>query len=151
VGGEGKGGKTMIGIGVQMGGPEQKDAPIKKALMSAMGIAERVRGPDFRGGDEAWVNPIFIVPGSLLKPEFEGYELGHFSKREKGLVVQIAVPDPVAKGEGIVEFIGESLREAMRLAASFFASKGISFSTLKAEKIILAIEAGLEGTSASAR
>ena len=134
----------MIGIGVQMGGPEQKDAPIKKALTSAMGIAERVRDPDFRSGDEAWVNPIFIVPGSLLKPEFEGYELGHFSKREKGLVVQIAVPEPVAKGEGIVEFIGESLREVIRLAASFFASNGISFSTLKAEKVVRAIESGVE-------
>jgi hypothetical protein len=79
----------------------------------------------------------------MWQPEFEGYELGHFSKKEKGLVVQIAVPQSVAKGIGIPEFIGSSLREAVRLAAARFASKGISFSTLKAEKIILAIEAGL--------
>jgi len=138
----------MIGIGVQMGGPEQKDALIKKALVSAMSIAEKARGSDFRDGSEAWVNPIFIVPGSLLKPEFEGYELGHFSKKEKGLVVQIAVPEQVAKGEDIVEFIGESLREAMRLAAAHFASKGISFSILKAEKVIRVIESGVEEATA---
>lgn len=94
------------------------------------------------------MNPIFIVPGSVSKPDFEGYKLGHFSKREKGLVVQIAVPESVPTGEKIVEFIGESLREAVRLAAPHFASKGISFSTLKAEKIILAIEANLEDMKA---
>jgi hypothetical protein len=34
------------------------------------------------------------------------------------------------------------------MAAAHFAKKGISFSTLKAEKIILAIEAGLETAKA---
>jgi hypothetical protein len=37
-----------------------------------------------------------------------------------------------------------SLRKAVQLAAAFFSSKEISFPALKAEKIILAIEAGLE-------
>lgn len=133
----------MIAIGVQMGGPEQKDIPIDRALITTMSKAVQVRSPNFNDGTEAWVNPIYIVPGSMLKPEFEGYQLGHFSKKKKGLVVQIEVPQSVADGEGIPEFIGTSLREAVRLAAAHFASKGISFSILKAEKIILAIEASL--------
>jgi hypothetical protein len=137
----------VIAIGVQTGGPEQREAPIRKLLVAAMDIAARTRAPNYDDGTEAWINPIFIVPGSIWQPEFEGYELGHFSKKEKGLVVQIAVPKAVAAGKGIAEFIGTSLREAVRLAAAHFASKGISFSTLKAEKIILAIEAGLAQAS----
>ncbi|MGB2178485.1 MAG: hypothetical protein ACPH9E_11135, partial [Hyphomonas sp.] len=74
----------------------------------------------------------------------EGFKLGHFSKKEKGLVVQIVVPQSVADGGVIDDYIVQSLRHAVRLAADFFGLKGISFSTLKAEKIIMAIETGLK-------
>lgn len=133
----------MITLGVQYKGPELKGSPIFNALNCAMDIASKVRDPKYKSGEEAWINPIYLVPGTVSKPDFEGYDIGHFSKKEKGLAIGIAVPQPVADGKGIPEFIGSSLREAVRLAAAYFASKGISFSTLKAEKIILAIEAEL--------
>jgi hypothetical protein len=133
----------MIAIGNDFGGPELHGSSIHSALNKAMNAAAGQRDPFYNNGAEAWVNPIYIVPGTVSEPEFEGYELGHFSKKEKGLVVQIEVPQSVASGEGITEFIGTSLREAVRLAAAHFASNGISFSTLKAEKIILEIEAEL--------
>jgi hypothetical protein len=133
----------VIAIGVETGGPEHKESAVKKALVTAMGVAARVRAGNYNDGTEAWINPIFIVPGSLLNPDFDGYKLGHFSRKEKGLVVQIAVPPTVANGEGIQTFIASSLREAVRLAAAHFQSKKISFSTLRAEKIILSIESQL--------
>ncbi len=133
----------MIAIGNDFGGPELKGAPIQLVLSGVSQIAARVRDPDYDDGTEAWINPIFIVPGSVWQPEFDGYKLGHFSKKRKGLGVQIVGPPSVAAGEGIAEFIGTSLREAVRLASAHFASKGISFSSLKAEKIIRAIEDGL--------
>jgi hypothetical protein len=136
-------GIEMIATGNDLGGPERENTEIHLALRSVMLTAMHVCDPAYDDGTEAWINPIFIVPGSISKPDFEGFKLGYFSKRRKGLVVQIAVPQSVADGEGIVEFIGASLREAVRLASAHFASKGISFSTLKAEKIILAIEAAL--------
>jgi hypothetical protein len=138
----------MITIGVDIGGPELEDCPIELALVRAMSIALRERDTDYKTSGGGWVNPIYIVPGSASQPEFTGYELCHFSKTEKGLVVQIAVPQSVADGEGIPEFVGASLREAVRLAAAHFASKGTTFSSLKAEKIILAIEAGITVTGA---
>jgi hypothetical protein len=134
----------MIGIGNHFGGPEQRGALIDRMLNKAMNVAADLREPNYKDGTDAWVNPIFLVHGSLIQPEFEGYELGHFSKKEKGLVVKIAVPQEVVDGEGIREFIVTSLREAAQLAAEHFASKDISFSTLKAEKIILAIKSELE-------
>jgi hypothetical protein len=138
----------MIGIGVDVGGPELREAPVRKLLVAAMNIAEKLREPNYDGGTEAWINPVFIVPGSTWQPEFEGYEYGHFSRKQKGLVIKIAVPRAVARGKGIPEFISGSLRDAVHMASEFFSAKGISFSTLKAEKIILAIEAALESGEA---
>jgi len=112
-------------------------------LNKAMNVAADTRDANYNDGAEAWINPIFILPGTVSKPDFEGYKLGHFSKKQKGLVVMIAVPQAVADGENLPEFVSISLREAVRLAAAYFAEKGINFSTLKAEKLILAIESGL--------
>lgn len=85
----------------------------------------------------------------MWQPEFEEYEYGYFSRKQKGLVIKIAVLRAVARGKGIAEFISGSLRDAVHMASEFFSAKGISFSTLKAEKIILAIEAGLEEVKGS--
>lgn len=133
----------MIAIGNQFGGPEQRGSLVHSMLNKAMNVAADTRDANYNNGAEAWINPIFILPGTVSKPDFEGYKLGYFSKKQKGLVVMIAVPQAVADGEDLAEFVSISLREAVWLAAVYFAEKGISFSTLKAEKLILAIESGL--------
>jgi hypothetical protein len=137
----------MIAIGNDFGGSELKGAPIQLALSGASQLAAKTRDPNYDDGTEAWINPIFIVPGSVSQPDFDGYEYGHFSKKKKGLVIKIAVPQAVARGKDIPEFISGSLRDAVHMASEFFSAKGISFSSLKAEKIILAIEAGLAQTA----
>ena len=133
----------MIGIGVQMGGPEQRDSVVEAALLKAMQTASGVRDRSYNDGTQAWINPIFIVPGSLLGPDFDGLKTGHFSRREKGLVIQVAVPKAVAEGVEVERFIVASLRDCVRLAAAVFTSKGISFPALKAEKVIRSIERAL--------
>ena len=138
----------MITFGCDFGGSELKGAAIDVALMNASGTAKRVREINYDDGTEPWINPIFMVPGSVWQPEFEGYEYGHFSRKKKGLVIKIAVPRAVARGKGIPEFISDSLRDAIHMASEFFSANGISFSTLKAEKIVLAIEAGFENVEA---
>lgn len=130
----------MIGIGNQFGGPEQRGSEIHKMLNKAMNIAADTREPDFDSGKEAWINPMYIVPGSIHKPDFEGFKLGYFSAKKKILVVAIAVPQSVANGKKIPEFIVKSLNEAIRLGAEHFASKGIDFDVLKAENIVHVIE-----------
>lgn len=137
----------MISIGNDFGGPELKGTPIQLALSYSSQITAKKRAQNYDDGTEAWINPIFIVPGSVSQPDFEGYEYGHFSRKQKGLVIKIAVPRAVARGKGVPEFIGSSLRNAVHMASEFFSAKGISFSSLKAEKIILAIETGLAQTA----
>ncbi len=130
----------MIAIGNQFGGPEQRESLIRKMLNKAMNIAADTREPDFDSGKEAWINPIYMVPGSVHKPDFEGYKLGYFSAKKKIIVVTIAVPQSVANGKKIPEFIVKSLIEAVRLGAEHFASKGIDYNVIKAENIIHVIE-----------
>ncbi|WP_338883018.1 MULTISPECIES: hypothetical protein [Xenorhabdus] len=134
----------MITIGNQFGGPNLDGSPIKLALRTTSITAAKERDEGYDSGKEAFINPIFIVPGSILGVDFEGLKYGYFSKKRKGVVIQIAVPQSVADGEGIREFIVGALREAVRMAAEKFAKHAIPFSSLKAEKIILAIEKKLQ-------
>jgi hypothetical protein len=133
----------MIGIGNHFGGPEHKGSEVAEVLTRAMRIAATERDPLYDDGNQSWINPIFIVPGSLLKPDFVGIQLGHFSRKKKGLVLMIAVPETIAEGAGLREFVVAALRECVRIGAQHFVSKGMSFSTLRAEKIIREIERGL--------
>ena len=134
----------MIAIGFQLGGPEQVGSPVFSKLTTAMNLVSDVRDEHYNDGTRPWVNPILILPGSITKPDFEGAKLGHFSRKQKGLVVMIAVPQAVADGHGVDEFIVASLREAVGLAGSYFAKKDIQFPRSEANRIISAVEAGLE-------
>ncbi|MBC8951486.1 hypothetical protein [Xenorhabdus sp. PB62.4] len=134
----------MITIGSHYKGPELDGSSIQLALRTTSGVAREERDKDYNSGKEAFINPVFIVPGSISKPDFKGFKYGYFSKKEKGVVIQIAVPQSVTDGEGIREFIVGALREAVRMAAEKFAKHAIPFSSLKAEKIILAIEERLQ-------
>lgn len=41
------------------------------------------------------VNVVFQVPGSVVQPDFEGVRTGRFSKGDRLLLVQVALPDEV--------------------------------------------------------
>ncbi|MGG7581479.1 hypothetical protein [Rhizobium sp. Nf11,1] len=84
----------MIAIGVHTGGPELSNIPLVAVLKKAMTFAKQHREPSYDSGQEGWVNPVFVLPGSVYKPDFEGFKIGHFSRKEKGVVVTIAVPLP---------------------------------------------------------
>jgi hypothetical protein len=36
---------------------------------------------------------VFQIPGELIQPDFTGVRTGRFSRRERRLVIQVAVPD----------------------------------------------------------
>jgi hypothetical protein len=38
------------------------------------------------------VNVLYQVPGNILRPDFEGVQTGHYSKKESSLIVQAALP-----------------------------------------------------------
>jgi hypothetical protein len=64
------------------------------------------------------VNVVFHVPGSMLKPEFEGVRTGRFSQPLRLLMVQVALPETVPPDpEGyLLDAIGAAIDMAERWA-----------------------------------
>jgi hypothetical protein len=139
----------MISIGNMLHGMELKETAMGRTLFDASKVLTEIRGP-IRLGEQPLLNAVFLVPGSMGGPAFEGMKYGQYSKKDKAVVVQIAVaPEQVSTVESGL-FVIDSLRKANRLAFQFFQSKGEVFALDDSEALIdkLAIrlnETGLDG------
>ncbi|KRE14306.1 hypothetical protein ASE66_13015 [Bosea sp. Root483D1] len=129
----------MITIGADFGGPELKGTVVRDAVLAAMNVASDTRRKNYDDGTSGWINPIFLVPGSITQPDFEGYKIGHFSAKRKGVVVMIAVPESAALGDQVHFRIYSLLHGATRLAASFFAEKNIAFDHDECARVLTAV------------
>jgi len=129
----------MIAIGAEFGGPELKGSVVRNAVIAAMNAASDARRENFDDGTLAWINPIFIVPGSISQPDFEGYKIGHFSAKGKGVVVVIAVPESAAFGDQVHQRIFSLLHGATQFAARFFAEKNIAFDHDECARVLRAV------------
>jgi hypothetical protein len=129
----------MISIGSHFGGPEFKGTVVSDAVMAAMNVAADTRSKNYDDGISGWINPIFLVPGSIWQPDFEGYKIGHFSPKRKGVVVMIAVPESAALGDQVHLRIYSLLHGAAKLAASFFAEKNIAFDHDECARVLTAV------------
>jgi hypothetical protein len=127
----------MIALGIQHGSPRDQQNGIDHFLVAVMRKVADLRGSNYDSGEEGWINPIFIVPGSIFPPpDFVGLKLGHYSKKRRGLVVMIAVPPEIRDADDGLRFVEGALREAVVLAAERFKKKGDPFSFIKANRLI---------------
>jgi hypothetical protein len=126
----------MIAIGGHFGGQELKESAIDRALLTAMRVVKLERSPAYDNGEIPYVNPVFVVPGSLSTPDFDDIQLGKFSRKDKSLVVEVSVPESVAAGQGIRDFIIEGLHMANAAAFHFFDDKGMKFPLREAEELV---------------
>ena len=125
----------MIYVGAVLGGPE---------LGESSHFMRSIRGIHFPSPGKAWYDPtdygdrrdprpvgsldiVFHVPGSVLKPEHEGLRTGRFSRKERMLQVQIAVPGELMESLALTGFLVQSIREAIVLAERRFAKAGITY------------------------
>ncbi|NNB87772.1 hypothetical protein D7X99_16180 [Corallococcus sp. AB032C] len=111
----------MMYIGAVFGGPELADAPIEKAIR----LIGKARGP-IEKSDSGALDIVFHVPGSLLKPEFTGVRTAKFSRKERMLMLQIAVPEEQVHTPD-VRWLLDAIREAVRLARPKFERAGIGY------------------------
>jgi hypothetical protein len=126
----------MISVGEHYLGPEHRSSRISRALDVAATAIARSRPQNFKEGHRPWVNVIFIVAGSLGTPEFDGIHLGHFSKKEKGLVVEVAVHQSIVDSDNLRDPIVLGLRMANAAAFHFFEEKGLEFPLREAEVLV---------------
>ena len=89
-------------------------------------------------GKTPLVNAVFVVPGSLGIADFEGLQFGEYSKKEKAVVVQVAVPAEVVSQSDFMAFLIESLHGANAMAFEFFRQKGEYFPLREAEGLVSA-------------
>lgn len=120
----------MISIGVDVGGPECE--AILSHVRGFMKYCKAKRIDDDSGN--AKVNIVFILPGSIHKPDFVGLRSGKFSIPEKTLMIQAAVEDEfVSAGDEkvILQYIFEVADEAIGMAKSYFDRKGVLYNLQK--------------------
>ena len=111
---------TSISIGAVFGGGEVSGTPIDRAL----------RGLSFPPDDSLpfSLNVVFHVPGSIVGgPEYVGVRTGKFSRKERMLMVQVAVPKEIIQSEDVRAFLFNSVCEAVLTAAPFLQRKGIEY------------------------
>jgi len=131
--------EAMISIGAVFNGPELKGSALSKKLMETSAAIKDLRG-SLDDGIRPWVNAVFVVPGSLGSPGFHGLIYGEYSKKNKGVVVQIAVPIDILSLEDPSSFIIEGLRGANAMAFHFFQEKGEDFPLAEAEFVVTKVQ-----------
>ena len=70
---------------------------------------------------------VFHVPGSILKPPFAGMRTGKFSRKERLLQIQIAVPEAQLDAPSLRQYLVDSVRSAIHLAVPKFIKAGIPY------------------------
>ena len=115
-------------IGSVLGGPEVAGTQVAE-LINRLARASHAYQEAHEMSSEGSLDIAYHVAGSLVRPQFEGLRTGKFSKREKTLMVQIAVPILFESDIHLAHFLVDALREAIDLAAPVFKSTKIYFST----------------------
>ncbi len=70
---------------------------------------------------------VFHVPGSILKPEHAGLRTGRFSRKERMLQIQIAVPEELMESPRLRAHLLQSIRSAVEKAEPRLAKAGIPY------------------------
>lgn len=107
-----------------------------KQLARDVGAVDRQRASVDRS-NEAAVDVTFHVPGTLVRPDYEGVRTGRWVAAKQLLVVQVATPDAVCAEPGSVHgFLNDSLRAAVELAADHLGRRRPTVSTAEATAVV---------------
>jgi hypothetical protein len=112
----------MISIGAVLGGGELAQSQIKRAISDITAFFSGAEDGDFGS-----LNIVFHVPGSLVKPDYVGVRTARFSKKQKMLMIQVAVPEELKELSDQMEFLLNSVRLGVKLARPVFARARIEY------------------------
>lgn len=111
---------------------------VEAAIRGLAGVVRREEEahPPEDPAEEAAVDVTFHLPGPILRPDYEGMRTGRWVKAKRLLVVQIAVPESISgDADAISKFLARSLRDAVELAAGYFAQRKLAFSLERARSV----------------
>jgi hypothetical protein len=121
----------MLSIGTVQGGPEIQNICIGQVIRR---LTQIVTEEQAACGVGPWgsLNVVYHIPGRITPDVgFEGLRDATFSRTDRLLMIQVAVPHEVAASEDasdVTLFLIDSLRQANALAARYFKQKAIDYS-----------------------
>ena len=124
----------MISVGMVLGGPEH--VAFDREVRKLMKFCRENRERGFAGSE---INIVYHVPGSVGKPDYVGIRTGQFSKKERCLMVQIAVEEEFAAlhdTNEIRRYIFETADEAIGIAKTELERKGIDYD-IETDRVLL--------------
>ncbi|MFF3290684.1 hypothetical protein [Streptomyces sp. NPDC003023] len=110
-------------VGAVVGGPTARNRPLSDGVGLLARLADEA--PWTPSEDETGVDVVFHIPGPLMAPDYEGVRSGSLSRRERLIMVQVAVPDEVCDEgpEGVAAHLAARLVEAVDLAVATVAKR----------------------------
>lgn len=103
----------ILSIGAVAGGASASRAwenAIKRAAQRVIRLREGRSSP-------LAVNVVYQIPGEVMTPDFEGVRTGQFSRKDRRLLVQVALPHEPAHDAD--QEVVDRLSEAIELAEEF--------------------------------
>ena len=132
-----------ISTGLVLGGPEMVESAVCSAIKKK-GLLMQSRCPLYcEDVTEAGLNIVFYTPGSLFQPDWEGVRTGRFSRKQKLLMIQAAVPEEMVSSKNIGPFLCEMMRQGVVEAKPVFEKAKIPFDAEAFTKFIDDIEVEL--------
>lgn len=124
----------MISVGAVVGGPECQffDSRVRQFMR----FTKEARAAT---SDEAEVNIVFHMPGSVIKPGYFGPRVGTFSRKEKAIMIQIGVEEEIVQStsdNAVKQYIYEVVDEAIGIAKSEFDRRSISYDLEKDRQLL---------------
>jgi hypothetical protein len=121
------GSRMAIYLGGILGGPEQLEKPFDRKIRAFWRRLEP-KQKDLIEASDALLNVVFQFSGSLFRPDFVGFQVGRFIKKEKRLEIRVAVPpDDIISDEFLIRYVS-LLKEAIARGKSVFDKKQVQFS-----------------------
>ena len=113
-------------ISMNMPGHELSKSPIDDAVtFLASQIAIEKRNGNIP--EEPSLDITFMLPGKYEKPTFKGMRMGGYTKGNKTLYFETAVPEHITLSEKASNYIASVLEDMIGNAEIFFTGSGVNF------------------------
>ena len=126
----------MISIGAVYGGPEHMGSKIKNYISKVMCEFSDIHIlPKYK--NKPSINVVFFLYGSITEPDWDGVRDGKFSRKEKCLMLQAALPKEAVSCDDPIPFLEDALHGANAIAFHYFDEEaGMDYDLREAERLV---------------
>lgn len=116
----------LLSLGIKGGGRTPRNELVIEALLALMRAVRDRRGRYPNEGLR--INVVFMVPGPMFTPDFDGVHPARFARKTNHLLVNAAVPASLTF-DHVPEFFAQALKETKSAAAEYLQKRKINVDT----------------------